>query len=69
LGLGAQREGEFGAERQAVEDGAERKADEGRRERAAEDHDHGVHVVEHTKVAAHEDERQGNRVKKFVTKG
>ena len=38
----AHGEGEFGAERQAVQDGAERKADHGGGDRSAEDDDDGV---------------------------
>ena len=55
LGHAAHREGEFGAERQAVEDRGERKADQGGGERAAENDDERMLADEHVQVAAHQD--------------
>ena len=43
----AHREGEFRAERQAVQDRAERKPDHGGGDRTAEDDDHGMFADEH----------------------
>src|SRR5215469_10989783 len=57
LGHAPHREGELGAERQAVEDRNERKADESGRKGAAEDHDHRVIGDEHPEIAAQEDKR------------
>ena len=54
----AHGEGEFRAERHAVQDRAERKADQCRRERTAEDDDDGMDVVEHPEVTAHQDQRR-----------
>ena len=54
----AQGEGEFGAERQAMEHRRQRKPDQRRGERAAEDDDDGMDVVEHVEVAAHQDQRR-----------
>ena len=53
----AHGEGEFCAQRHAVQDRAERKPDKGRGERAAEDDDDGMDVVEHPEVTAHQDQR------------
>ena len=53
----AQREGEFGAERQAMQHRAQRKPDQRRGERAAEDDDDGMDVVEHPEIAAHQNQR------------
>ncbi len=53
----AHREGEFGAERHAVQDRAERKPDQGRGDRAAEDDDDGMDVVEHPEIATHQNQR------------
>jgi len=47
-------EGEFGAERQAVEDRGQREADQGGGERAAENDDDGMVAHEHAQVAAHQ---------------
>ena len=54
---GAHRERKFRAERKPVHHRGKRKADERRRERAAENDDHGVDIVEHPQVAAHQNER------------
>ena len=57
LGHAAHREGEFGAERQAVHDRGEREADQRGGEGAAEDDDDGMFADEHVQVAAHQDNR------------
>jgi hypothetical protein len=61
-GIGAaHREGEFYAEREAVQNARESEADERRGEHAAKDHDEGMDVVEHPQVAAQKDERDHDR--------
>ena len=47
------REGEFGAERQAMHDRGERKADQGGGEGPAENDDERMFADEHVQVAAH----------------
>ena len=66
LRLAAKREGELGAERQAVKDRAEREADEGCGERTAEDDDDGVFADEHAELATeqhHGSDHDGARYK------
>src|SRR4029077_12702547 len=62
LGFAAEREGELGAERQAVEDRGEREADQRRRKRTAEDDDDRVFADEHPQFATqqhHGDDHDG----------
>ncbi len=66
LGGAAQREGELGAERQAVEDRVQREADQGRGKRTAEDDDHRVVAKKTPQIATHQHEgddhdRAGNK--------
>ena len=49
------REGEFGAERQAMEDRGEREADQRGGEGTAENDDERMLADEHVQVAAHQD--------------
>jgi hypothetical protein len=60
LAFAPQGEGEPGAERQPMQHGSNRKADQRCRSGAAENDDDGVNVVQHPKIAAHEDERRDN---------
>jgi hypothetical protein len=57
LAHAAQREGEFGAERQAMHDRGERESDERGGERPAENNDKGVLTDEHVQVAAHHNDQ------------
>ena len=56
----AHREGEFGTERQAVDECAERKADHGGGNRSAEDDDHRMFTDEQAQIATEQHHRCDN---------